>query len=502
MASPQTIQQLLNPGAQLIGPALAVEALRRSREKSGESYRLKKWRLDPVLYCRERLGLDLTLFDKQVQIVESVRDNRKTHVRSGHKVGKTVVAAGLALWFLDCFRPSRVITTSATWLDVQAKLWGAIRQLYRSNGRWFGMDANVTSIKISDEHYMLGLSPNEVESFQGHNAEYVLVIFDEASSLEQQFFDAADAQATRMLAIGNPLLTMGPFYKYAKDSEWHHIQISCWDHPNVKEDRIVIPGGPTREWVEGRKAKWGEHSPLYLTRVLGEFPEEAEDTLFPLSMIRQCFDRYRKVEELFRDRERPARFGLDVARAGGDHTIGYQKETVQSETLLIPRFRKVMDLAFTEHHGSRMKVANLHQHERFEALMVDSSGEGSGLADELFAMGFPVTRVHFGATPGESDYFDCRAEMYWQLAKVMREGAAIEPDDELEEELSATGSARSLKEKSVDGTRRAVYWLMPKADIKDKLGRSPDKADGLALANYVYRPGGQLSGGLMKVVGF
>ena len=138
--------------------------------------------------------------------------------------------------------------------------------------------------------------------------------------------------------------------------------------------------------------------------------------------------------------------------------------------------------------------AELQQANKYSALNVDSSGEGSGLADELAAMGFPVNRVHFGANPGEPDYFDCRAEMFWQLAAAMREGMAIEPSDELEEELSAIGATRSLKEKSVDGTRRAVYWLMPKDEVKKQLGRSPDKADALALANYRARP--KIQGGI------
>jgi phage terminase large subunit len=331
---------------------LWLEKARREKERRSTERRIQIWRDHPEVYFRERLGIEL--WHKQLDIVHSVRDNRKTHVKSGHKTGKTLSAGGLVLWFLDCWEDSKVVTTSATWSDVTNKLWGSVRSHYRRNGQWFGVKINDTSLKINDDHYALGLSPNEVEPFAGHNAPHVLVLYDEASSITKDFFDAGEAEATRMLAIGNPLVASGPFYQFAKDPEWHHIKISCWDHPNVVEDREVIPGGPTLEWVEGRRKKWGERSPLYLTRVCGEFPEEAEDTLFPLSLIQKCFERYRQLEDKPRRSGTLSTLGLDVARKGGDKTIGYETEELEDGTL---RAHVVLNLAMTDHYSTRLKVS-------------------------------------------------------------------------------------------------------------------------------------------------
>lgn len=466
-------------------PGLSPAELRRAAAASIELERRLRWRRDPVAWFRERVKIEP--WEKQVEIIESVRDHRKTHVRSGHKVGKTVVAGGLTLWFLDCWRPSRVITSSASWLDVKMKLWGHVRSYYRKNGEWFGVKIHDEALRINDEHYALGLSPKTVEPFQGHNAEHVLVIFDEASAFSDAYFDAADAQASRMLAIGNPLLAEGPFYRFARSAEWSHIRISCLDHPNVLERRMVIPGGPTLEWVEGRKQYWGETSPLYQTRVAGEFPEESSDTLFPLSAVRKAFELWRLAERLPRAEDASIALGLDVARAGGDRTIGYEKDHVLLEGKLTARARKALELKKTEHHATRMKVTQLHQGRRYDRMNIDAGGEGSGPADEMAAAGLPVRRIHFGGRPSHKDYFDIRAEMYWQLSADLKAGMAVEPDDELEEELSVVGGMAGLKEKSVDGTKRVVFWLPPKDEMKQKLGRSPDKADGLALANYQRR---------------
>jgi len=487
------------------------------------AFELKKrehWRRHPADWCRERvkiepswkvlsaaaLGITVAALekkwpqieDKQIQILESVRDNIKTHVRSGHQIGKTMTAACVILWFLDCFRPSRAITTSATWTDVEMKLWGAIRDLYIKNGSWLGKDIGRATLKLRDRWYALGLSPDRVEPFQGHNDKYVLVVFDEGSSIDQKFSDAADAEATRLLEIGNPLIARGPFFKHAKSSEYNHIHVSCLDHPNYILQKEVIPGGPRFEWVESRKTHWGETSPLYLSRVAGEFPEESSGTLFPLATINDCFARYKDVRNLPRDSEGKHQLGLDVARAGGDHTVGYDRDSVKVDTQLLLRAKKVIDLAKTEHHGTRMMVQSMSDQDKYDTINVDAGGEGSGISDELWSAGYPVVRVMFGANPISPDYFNCRAEMYWMLSKAMKAGLAIEPDPtgELEEELSVIGGMASLKEKSVNKIMRAVFWLPPKEEIASILGRSPDKADALCLATYhapaFYRAPGDL----------
>ena len=41
----------------------------------------------------------------------------------------------------------------------------------------------------------------------------------------------------------------------------------------------------TRKWVDDAKVNWGEDSPMYQIRVLGDFPSESEDTLISLKII-------------------------------------------------------------------------------------------------------------------------------------------------------------------------------------------------------------------------
>ena len=462
-----------------------------------ELARRLRWRSDYIAWCRERMnmpdipGFDSPIWPKQDEVWQSVRDNRKTHVKSGHKTGKTLIAALIALWFLDCWRPSRVITTSASWPDVKMKLWGHIRDRYRLGGNWFGTPISTTDLKISDRHYATGLSCDRVEAAAGHNEKYVLVGVDEASSVSKEFMEAVEAEASRLLEIGNPLMAEGPFYQHARSREYHHITISCWDHPNVQTGKEAIRGGPSKEWCEDRLEVWGAGSPLYLTRVLGEFPEESEDTLFPINTIQGSFQLYRQLKDEPPVPNTEKVMGLDVARKGGDETCGYDQDKVEFDGRPIPRARKNLLLRRTDHHKTRMKVGGIYEKNPFDYLNIDAGGEGSGPADEIGHMvvgnntrPIKVRRISFGGKAGSPDYFDVRAEMYWQLSVAMKNGMAIEPDEKLEEELIVIGGLADHKEKMVGHTKRLVRYLLPKDEIKERLGRSPDRADALALANY------------------
>src|SRR3990172_3249580 len=69
-----------------------------------------KCKIDPIFFAQNVLGIN-THWSKQVEILRSVKENRRTTVRSGHDVGKSFVAADCALWFLYCHSPSIVLTT-------------------------------------------------------------------------------------------------------------------------------------------------------------------------------------------------------------------------------------------------------------------------------------------------------------------------------------------------------------------------------------------------------
>ena len=82
-----------------------------------------------------------------------------------------------------------------------------------------------------------------------------------------------------------------------------------------------------------------------------------------------------------------------------------------------------------------------------------------------------VNLIPFASKATNESYANKRAEMYFNLAKAVRNGLYID-DPMLTEELTNTRFMLDKNDK---------YILMPKAELKLILNRSPDTADALAL---------------------
>ncbi len=92
-----------------------------------------RWKCDPVAFFREVLGV--VPWTKQIEIINSIRDNKRVAIKSGHKVSKSHTAAGIALWFYCSFEDARVVMTSTTSRQVDTILWREARMMRARCGR-------------------------------------------------------------------------------------------------------------------------------------------------------------------------------------------------------------------------------------------------------------------------------------------------------------------------------------------------------------------------------
>ena len=99
---------------------------------------IKRGRGDPVWFFEKVLGRKP--YDRQIEIIEAVRDNPEVAVKGCHGLGKDWTVAGLVLWFVCCHKPSICITTGPTDRQVRGILWKEIglaydRSLYPLGGK-------------------------------------------------------------------------------------------------------------------------------------------------------------------------------------------------------------------------------------------------------------------------------------------------------------------------------------------------------------------------------
>ena len=119
------------------------------------------------------------------------------------------------------------------------------------------------------------------------------------------------------------------------------------------------------------------------------------------------------------------------------------------------------------------------------AICVDSIGIGSSALDFMVGLNLHVFAVN-GAEgsstmtkAGNLRFRNRRAEMYWRLREALDPTAAdpiaLPPDPELLADLTA------VRYKVVTMGRLAALQMLSKDDIREMLGRSPDKGDAVAM---------------------
>ena len=219
----------------------------------------------------------------------------------------------------------------------------------------------------------------------------------------------------------------------------------------------------TREWVELRRQEWGEGSPAWQSRVLGEFPDSAEDALIPLSLVQEAeARRHVKRGEL--------RLGVDTARFGTDETVFVLRD--DAGVVLVEGHRKWRE---TEIAG---RIKRFVEDDGVEPEMVyvdNTGGYGAGAVDILLEDGIEVNAVNFGGKPIDEEQFaNMRAEMYWRLMQAVRD-----EEFSLANAGPALGGQLSALRKTYDSKGRIK--MEDKDAVRKRVGRSPDHADALAL---------------------
>jgi hypothetical protein len=319
---------------------------------------------DIALWAKERLGL--TLWSKQIQIARAIITHKKVAVKSCHGSGKSYFASILVAWWVDTRYGSEsvVVSTAPTYEQVNKILWRYIRQHHAKGDGKTPLMGNVTQTDewkdAKGEVLAWGRKPADTNSqgFQGvHSSGGVLAVIDEACGVNETIFTGVEAITTgsldRILAIANPDIPQSEFGRIflKNDPSWHKITISAFDTPNFTgEDmpEIAKQGLVSVAWVEEKKFSWGEDSPRYKSKILGEFTTDAGNTLFTMETLNRGH-----TTELELVTEDPPRLGVDVARFGEDFSVAYMYHQGQlrfvkkwSKTDSVESARIIRDLAW------------------------------------------------------------------------------------------------------------------------------------------------------------
>lgn len=433
---------------------------------------IERCKKDVMFFNNEILG-NTEPWTKQLEVWNAVKDYNRVIVKSGHGIGKTHLAAKIILWYLYCFKESLVITTAPTFLQVQMSLWGEIRKQYNQAKFKLGVDALETAIKVGDKHYAIGISTDEADRIQGFHSDTgnVLVVVDEGCGVDEKMFEALEGLLTgyncKILTIGNPTATNGYFYKAFESKNWKKYTISCYDCPNVTEGKVVIEGLVTKQWIDEKKEQWGEDSNLFKSRVLGEFPDEDEETLIPLHLVEKAEKNLKIVAQFFE----PKILAIDIASTGTNSSIFLFRNGN-----VVYRIEEKNHKTADELLGFAIRVVT---EENPDIIVYDRIGEGWGIGSLLSSKFDNVYEFDSRRADEDTDslFKNIKAKYYFKLAdKFRKENIKILEGTRLSAELPTIKKDDSLGEGKIK--------IKSKKDMTKKISDSPDYADALMMSEY------------------
>lgn len=429
---------------------------------------------DPAGYSEHVIGIKLDPW--QVEVAESVRDNRRTAVRACHGPGKTFLAAVIEKWWMATRGYPRVRSTANTEKQIMSILWSELAKVHRMSKDKDLYEWTKTGYFLKsapDVHWAQAIawSENNSEAFAGLHAPNVLYVFDESSAIADIIFEVAQGAMThpdaRWLIMGNPTRNTGKFHECfgrnkwkpgdTDTSLWHTFTVSAFDSPRVSP-----------EYIAEVEREYGKDSDPYRVRVLGLPPQQEDQQFIPVGLFETAL--HKNVASLPHE---PRILGIDPSRFGDDSTPFVERKGRNAKLLARLRGQDTMQIV-----GKAIELMNAaaDSGEPYDYICIDEIGIGAGVVDRLREQKYEVLGVNVAESPRRDDCKNLRAELWWRTKDWLKEGHVTE---EFRDDLVGPSY-------SYDSNGRLV--IERKEDLKKRGLASPDVADALGLTFYPLNP--------------
>lgn len=434
--------------------------------------KIKLWRDDPVAFVRENFQVEPDAW--QVEFLTKYNQNPRTAAKACKGPGKTAVLAWCAWHFLSTRPFPKIAATSISGDNLSDGLWAEMAKWQHKSEflkaafvwtktRIYAADHPETWFMSARQWSKSADKDQQANTLAGLHADYIMFIMDEAGGIPDAVAAAAEAALAtgiecKLLICGNPTHLTGPLYRACttEASDWQVIEITGDpDAPN-RSPRISI------EWARKQIRAYGADNPWVLVNVFGRFPPASLNALLGPDDVKAAMNRSVPLKVYVNS---PKVLGGDVARQGDDAQVLFPRQGVVAFKPKMTRIPDLMQLAGQWAQSIKKWIP--------DAVFIDATGGfGHGVIDPLRSWGYDVVDVQFsGKALRANQFFNKRSEMLWDMAQWVKAGGCIPNIPELLEELTAL-------EYTFKGDKILV---IPKEQVKEKIGRSPDYSDALAL---------------------
>jgi hypothetical protein len=395
-------------------------------------------------------------------------------VASGRGIGKSALVSWLEHWMLSTRIGASIIVSANSETQLRSVTWAEITKWLSMsvNSHWFEVSATrVMPAKWLTELVERDLkkgtrywgvegrlwSAENPDAFAGvHNYDGVMVIFDEASGIDDSIWAVTSGFFTEntpnrfWFAFSNPRHNSGYFY------EAFHSKREFWQTRNIDSRQVE---GTDKTVYNQIIDEYGADSSQAYVEVYGMFPNASDDQFISSLVVDEAMQR-----EKYKDDSAPIIIGVDPARFGADATV-----------IAVRQGRDI--IAITRHKGDDTmetvgRIIEAIEDYKPALVNIDEGGLGAGVVDRLKEQRYKVKGVNFAnKAKNPMMYGNKRAEMWGDMRDWLK-SAAIPTDRYLKSDLISP----LMKPDS-----KGSIYLESKKDMKARGLASPDAADAIAL---------------------
>lgn len=438
-----------------------------------------QWRKDPVRFVRDNFKVEPDAW--QVDALNAFANNdlqtSRISLQACAGPGKSAVLAWCGWNFLSCYggyddHPKGAVV-SVTGDNLADNLWPEFSK-WQSRSDYLTRAFTWTKTKLfANDHpetWFLSArswsktsnADEQGRTLSGLHSKYVLCLIDESGDIPVAVLKAGEQALGncifgKIVQAGNPTSHDGMLYAASTKLRhmWHVIRITGDPDDPKRSPRIDI------NWAKEQIKLYGKDDPWVMAYILGQFPESSLNTLLSPKEVEDAMTRH-MTDDKFDFAQK--RLGVDCARFGLDKTIIFPRQGLCAFKPVEMRNARSNDIA------ARVMAAKAKWEAEIE-FIDDTGGYGSGVVDSLLQAGSNPVAVNFSERASDPRYFNKRSEMWFKMAEWIKRGGKLPRVPELIGELT-------VPEYSFQNGK---FRLEEKDRIKERLGRSPDYADALAL---------------------
>jgi len=401
-------------------------------------------------------------------------DTFRMATSSGRGIGKSALVSWLVIWMLTTRIGSTTIVSANSEAQLRSVTWAEITKWLSMamNTHWFEVSATRVMpakwlTELVERDLKLGTrywgvegrlwSAENPDSYAGvHNFSGVMLVFDEASGIDDSIWSVASGFFTEntpnrfWLAFSNPRRNSGYFY------EAFHSKRDFWKN-KIVDARTVE--GTDKAVYQQIIDEYGADSAQAHVEVFGEFPSASDDQFIGSDIVDEAMTR-----DKYKDLSAPIILGVDPARFGADSTV-----------IAVRQGRDIIAIKRYKGDDTMETVGRIIEcMEEYKPVLVniDEGGLGAGVVDRLKEQRYKVKGVNFAnKSKNMMMYGNKRAEMWGDMKEWLR-SASIPKDRSLKTDLISP----LMKPDS-----KGAIFLESKKDMKARGLASPDAADAIAL---------------------